>query len=131
MATMADIVTGAAKRLRIIAADETLDANDSADILQALNDMFASWEAKGVNILFTADLALTATFPLTDKHIAGVKAMLAERVAEDFGKPVSAILARDALDGWSAVNADYRLPDDMQVDRALANLPSQRRVGTV
>lgn len=128
MTTLRDIVDGAATRLRLIRAGETLDAADAADFLQALNDLLGSLEGKGLNINWSGDLALAGTFPLGDRHIAGMKAMLAERMAEDLGKPVTALLARDARDGWNALNADYRLPDEMRVDTALGNMPSQRRV---
>ena len=127
MATMRDIVDGAAKRLGVIRSGESLDANDSADILQALNDMMGSWEGRGVNIAWSSDLALSGTFPLADKHKEGVKAMLAVRITDEFPLPVSAILARDASDGWNAIQADYILPDPIAVDLGLRNMPSQRR----
>lgn len=128
MATMRDIVTGAATRIRLIQPGDAVDASDAADILQALNDYLASLEGRGLNINWAADLTLNDTFPLADKHIAGMKAMLAERIAEDLGKPVTNILARDARDGWNALDADYRLPDPMRADTALSNMPSQRRI---
>lgn len=127
MSTMQDVVRGAAKRLGLIRGAEDMDADEAADLLEALNDMLAGWEAKGVNALWSSALDLTATFPLDDKHLEGVKAMLAVRYAETFGKPIGGALNRDARDGWNALYADYGMPDEMQVDRALQNMPSQRR----
>lgn len=129
MATMRDIVDSAAKRLRIVGAGEDLPPEHGADILSALNDMMASWEKKGVNIAWPGSLTLNNTFPLDDAHIEGVKAMLAVRVAGDFGKVADQETRMAASDGWTAIQGDYILPDAMAVDEALANMPSQRRVG--
>lgn len=128
MATMRDIVNGAATRLRKTRAGRALPPTDFADILEALNDMMGSWEGKGININWSGALTENDTFPLDLKHEAGVKAMLAVRVSEDFGKAVGAVLARDAQDGWNAIMADYDLPDQIRVDEALSNMPSQRRI---
>lgn len=125
--TTRDIVDGAAKRLGLIRAGEALEAADAADILQALNDMLAGFEAKGLNLGRTKKLKLSNAFLLTEIHEEGLKAMLAERVAEDFGLPVTRLLARDARAGRNALSADYRLPDPMRVDRTLAAMPSQKR----
>lgn len=127
MATMRDIVTGAAKRLRMIGPADSLEAEDASDMLQALNDMLGSWVAMGVNINWGDDLGLSATVPLDAKHNAGLKAMLAQRYAEDTGKAITPQLARDADDGWHAINADYRLPEQMSCDSALTSMPLQRR----
>ena len=128
MTTLRDIVNGAALRLRLIGPGETIDNEQGSDLLQALNDMFGSWEAKGINIGRSADLAIADDIPVGEKHVAGLKAMLARRYAEDAGKPVTAQLDMDAKDGWHAINADYRLPDAMRMDDALLRMPSQRRI---
>lgn len=127
MATMRDIVKGAALRQRISDTVDDLDASDAARILQALNDMMGSWKLRGVDIGWSAALGLSATFPLSIEHEAGVKAMLAVRISDDYGKPISKQLNDDALAGWRAIQADYTLPDGMAVDAALINMPSQRR----
>ncbi|RMF00499.1 MAG: hypothetical protein D6773_11345 [Alphaproteobacteria bacterium] len=128
MATMRDIVDGAARRLRIIGAGEALDAGDADALLTALNDMMASWSKRGVDIGWSGALALSATFPLEDAHIEAVKAMLAVRAADDFGTSPSEVTVRDAREGWRMIQADYMVPDTMFVDRALRNMPSQRKV---
>lgn len=128
MTTMQDIVRGAAKRIGVIRGAEDMDSSDAGDFLEALNGMMAMWPAQGVDVLWSSALALTDTFPLEAKHEEGVKAMLAVRYAEQFGKAVGPILARDERAGWNALFADYHLPDPMRVDQALANMPSQRRV---
>lgn len=127
MATMRDIVTGAALRQRVCDAIDDLDANDASRIMQMLNDMMGSWKKQGVDIGWSAALGLSSTFPLSIEHEAGVKAMLAVRLSDDYAKPISAQLQKDADAGWNAICADYMLPDVMAVDDALRNMPSQRR----
>jgi len=128
MATMNDIVTGAARRIRQIGLTETLDSAEAAAFLAALNDMLSSWQADGIDIGWTAALKIGATFPMEAKHEQGVKALLGKRVSEDAGKPVTRQLDIDAKRGWNAILADYHLPDPMRSDAALANMPSQRRI---
>lgn len=127
MATMRDIVTGAALRQRVADAIDDLDANDASRILQMLNDMMGSWKKQGVDIGWTAALDLPDTFPLSIEHEAGVKAMLAVRLSDDYAKTISAQLQSDAMAGWNAIQADYLMPDIAPVDYALRNMPSQRR----
>ena len=127
MATMREIVTGAALRQRVCDAIDDLDANDAARILQMLNDMMGSWKKQGIDIGWTAALGLSDTFPLSIEHEAGVKAMLAVRLSDDYGKPISAQLHADSMSGWNMIQADYLMPDLAAVDFSLRNMPSQRR----
>lgn len=127
MAIMRDIVTGAALRQRVADAVDELDPIDANRILQMLNDMMASWKKQGVDIGYSSALGMSATFPLSIEHEAGVKAMLAVRLSDDYAKPISAQLQIDATSGWNAIQADYLMPDLAAVDYALRNMPSQRR----
>lgn len=127
MAIMREIVTSAALRQRVADAVDDLDPIDAQRILTMLNDMMGSWKKQGVDIGWTAALTLSATFPLGIEHEAGVKAMLAVRLSDDYAKPISEQLRIDAAAGWNAIQADYLLPDIAAVDYALRNMPSQRR----
>lgn len=72
----------------------------------------------------TADAAATTlTFdflPVPVKYEGAVVALLAVRLSEDLGLPVSAKLQMDSAEGWADILAGY-LPDrKAQFDRALA-----------
>lgn len=127
MAIMRDIVTGAALRQRVADAVDDLDPTDAQRILRMLNDMMGSWKKQGVDIGWSAALGLSDDFPLSIEHEAGVKAMLAVRLSDDYAKQISAQLRDDANSGWAMIQADYMLPDTASVDYALRNMPSQRR----
>lgn len=60
--------------------------------------------------------------------IGGIAAMLALRIAEDHGRSVKPVLARDAENGWSLLLAQFMVPDLPTIDRGLVHLPSQKYV---
>lgn len=124
MATAQDICTGALKLLGIIHANETPSTEDSGYCLDELNDMMKEMDGQQIYINWTT-ATLATTFPLEDKHIGGVKAMLAVRVSPAFGgdKLLSSVAVQRANDGYSRLFGDYHRPDELTVDDALANPP--------
>lgn len=131
MTTARDIVNGALFRLRKPDSTTQPTPEDAAYSVGALNDMIHGWRAKNVDVGQPegTDLTLNDDVPTERMLDEGLKALLAQRLAEDFGKPVSRQLARDASAGWTAISAAYKLQDPMRVDRALSNMPSQRLYG--
>ncbi len=126
MTTARDIVKGALKSIGVTAGDEEPSAEDMADGLTSLNDMIASWAMKGIHT-GAPILAENDPFPFEDGHVAGVKAMLAEYVADDYGKTVPPNIAKRAVRGWQAIYADYTAIEPLRIDCGLTVLPSQRR----
>lgn len=122
MATATEIATYALKRLRVIGAGETPAAADVADATLALNQMIKSWDAEGLE---------GEVLPIDDRYEAGLVAMLAVRLAGDYGKTVDAVLARDADDGWKRLQAAYIQPVTPTFDWALIRTPSRRFPYTV
>lgn len=128
MTTIQDITTWALKRIRVVAADETPSSADASDALEALNDMMFALELEGAYVNWST-VELTSTFPLTDSHRGGIRAMLAVDLAEMFAKPVPDSLARRAARGKEALQNDFDIIESMKLDDALLNMPSQRRSG--
>lgn len=60
------------------------------------------------------------------KHIQGIIAMLAVRVAPDYGVAVPDVVARDAELGWRAILADYVRPPAATFDAMLTLTRSRR-----
>lgn len=87
MATATQIATRALRRLRVTGADETPSASDVAAMTEGLEALINSWEASGL----TND-----TLPLDARFEQAVVAMLAVRMADEFGKTPSQVLFRDA-----------------------------------
>lgn len=123
MSSSAQIVARALRRLRVISSGEDPSAEDAADGLAALNAMIAGWEADGVKV--SGDVPLDARFE------EGVVALLAVRLADDYGASPSAGVVSDAGRGWSRLQAAFKHIPLAQFDTALRNMPSQRYFGGV
>lgn len=106
MSTMNDIVTAALKRLRVINPRSTPDGVAGSDGLSALNRMMHSWRGLGVDTDHET-LAAADQFPLDEEHEQGTIALLARRLASDYGMEVPADVAIDADLGWTALQAEF------------------------
>lgn len=127
MTTGLNIVTGALQNLNALGIGEDLDTAEAGAALTALNDMAAAWEAMGVFTGWSA-IALTDDFPLEDRHVEGVKWMLAGRLAPVYGKALGQDARALIENGWSMLQNDYRKIEPLGVDRTLRNMPSQWRI---
>lgn len=117
MSSSAQIVTRALKRLNIIQPAESPSAEEAADGLAALNAMIAGWQADGINV--------SADVPLPSMHEEGVVALLAVRLASDYGKEPSALLLLDASTGMRRLEGAYISAPLAAFDTALTSSPSR------
>lgn len=62
----------------------------------------------------------------SNRHTQSVVALLAVRMARDFGTDVPDTVFVDANDGWARILADYIKVPDASYDKALTRLPSRR-----
>lgn len=124
MATIEDICVGALKKLGAIDADETPSANDAGYCKDELNDMLSEMTAQQIYLNWTP-LGLHEAFPLEDKHVGGIKAMLAVRISPAFGGDgmISGVLIKQANEGYSRLWGDYHRPDELSVDDGLSSNP--------
>lgn len=122
MSTSTEIATSALKRLRVVGSGETPAAADVQDAVKALNLMISSWDAEGLS---------GESIPLDEKYEAGLIAMLAVRLAGDYGKQPDGILLKDADDGWRRLQAAFIQPETPTFDWALIRTPSRRFPYTV
>lgn len=111
MATATEISTKALKRLRVVAVDETPQAALVDSATDALTAMLASWEAQNLS----GDV-----LPLDARFEQGVIAMLAVRIAGDYGKQPDAIIVRDATEAWQALIGAYFTVPQSRFDIGLA-----------
>ena len=98
MASATEISQRALKRLGIGSSGNPASAADVADATEALSAMIASWEADGLS---------GDTLPLDPRFEQAIIAMLAVRIAEDFGQTAGPILLRDAKSGWAGIQAAF------------------------
>lgn len=102
MATTTQVATRALRRLGVLTAEETITAADLSAATDALNAMVSSWEASALS---------GDTLPLDARFESAIVAMLAVRLAEEYGRTVGPVLARDADEGWAAIlGAFFHVP---------------------
>jgi hypothetical protein len=117
MSSSAQIVARALKRINVVAAGEDPSAVDAADGLAALNAMIAGWAADGINI--------SPDIPLPAKHEEGVIALLAVRLAPDYGRTPIRQVEIDADEGKYRLEADYISAPLASFDTGLRDMPSR------
>lgn len=110
MATLTEIVTRAFRRLGVFDALQAPSAEDMAAGKQALEAMVNAWEAEGLS----GDV-----LPLDARFEQAVVAMLALRLAEEYGRAPGQVLVNDARAGWQALQAAYTPVPESRFDAAL------------
>lgn len=126
MATALDIIDGAMRKLGLLEANAQPSAEDAALGLTSLNDMCNAWNAQGIYTGFSTLSTSDSEFILDERHHGGVKAMLADYIAADYGTQASMSVKAQAYKALLLLKADYRPIETLQVDVALQALPSQR-----
>lgn len=131
--TVSQVVERALRRIGAVVGGNTVDATDAATMLTAYNAFMFGLPADGLTVLDSADAAYTHavqalgdTFPLADKHFEGVSALVAMKGLGDFEQyQPSASLASDATNGMERLYADFLVIDEVEMPRALIQLPSR------
>jgi hypothetical protein len=129
MATARDVVQRALRIISVVAIDEPATAEMSDNTLQALNAMLKGWKAHGVDVNHDTDYRLSSTFEtttLTDQYEDAVTFCLAKKIAPEFSVSLTAEAARDAMDGWSIIQANFLTSEDLTFDKSLRRMPSRR-----
>lgn len=89
-------------------------------------DLVTSW---AVNDYALFDGASWLKSQPVDPFIGGLVAMLAVRLADDYGREVKPKTLLDAEKGWQNLLSYFIVPDQPTFDRGLSWMPSQRYVG--
>ena len=121
MATVLDIITRAMRLIRVSGRGDALDAETSAEAVDAFNDMLHEWKLSGVDVTHT-DLTASDTFPLADEYRAGVAHMLAGRMRPNYARPREF----DEDDFFRRIQAAYLVISEVTFSRGITDLPSNR-----
>lgn len=111
MSTATEIVTRALRRLGVVDAGASPAAADLEVGTDALTALINSWEAEGLS----GDV-----LPLDARFEQGVVAMLAVRLAEEFGLTPGAVMIRDADRGWDQLQAAFFAVPKSRFDSGVA-----------
>ena len=120
MATMSDIVGRALRKLRVVAIDEPMTADELADGLQQLNSLMHGLKAWGADLSYS-DLAASDAFPLGPEFEEGMVYMLAGRLSPDYNAP-----AGSGREFKRLIQAAYMVIPAVTIDTAIRYTPSQR-----
>ena len=124
MATAYQIVRRALKLATVIDAQEAIDANDSADALETLNGLLAEWHVAEIG-LPDYSLATLQTELASDAADRDALAYaLAERIAPEYGKELSPLIMKAAMESMSRLRLRYFQPGRTDYSELPASVPS-------
>lgn len=126
MATALDVIEAAFRKARVYASGDTIEAVDSQDALEALNDMMHGFDSTGIEYAHST-LALAATVNMPDSLIGHLKAMLALRVTTEWETEPTEQLRAEAVAARQFMAAYYLDTGPAAVDPGLLDMPSQRK----
>jgi len=123
MATNLDIITTAYRITSLINENEAPAAEIAAEGLEAMNDLLAAWNKKGIELGYFPQTNLAATSPLQDADLRGVKYGLAVELAGRKSitlKDETRFVAKDSLNDLAKGTAEM-------MENSFDHLPLGRR----
>jgi hypothetical protein len=126
MATAGDIVNRAARRIGLLANEETLSSAEMTNALQGLNDMLFAFGPMGIAYVHST-LAQTDTLNFPDEQVRNVMLMFCRDLADDYTLALSASLMEAILSAKQELQAAFLVINPAVPDRALR----RRRAGWV
>lgn len=126
MTTARDIVEAAWRRVTQSSSEDPVSAAEAADFLGSLNDYLHSLRLRGAAYTHNT-LALGDDIQLPDDLTGPLKAVLARRMAEEFGAPVTVDLADAARDGRNLILGMLADPGELTVEPGLPGTSGEGR----
>ena len=117
-ATAQQVIERAQRRINVLAAGESINANEMTDSLQILNDMMFNFTAKGIQYVHVT-LAQGDTVNVPDEQVRNVMLMLCDDLADDFGMPISPDLREDIRQARQELQNCYMVINPAVPDKAL------------
>lgn len=99
-----DIVTGSLRMIGVIGETQTPSAEQGQASVDRLNDLMHQWAEKGVELGWNTKSTTADTVVLPLGFVGGIKAQLAELLANDYGVDLPPVVARDAEDSRTMLN---------------------------
>lgn len=118
--TARQIIAMALTRIGILSEEETATAAQAVQGLAILNDMLQGFPAQGIQYVH-AELTLDTVLNVPDDQTRNVMLMLAEELADPYGKAISDRLQAQVIDARQSLQAAYYDVPPAQLDDALIN----------
>lgn len=119
------VITKAAQRVNALAGEEALTAAEASDFLSLLNLTMHNFRAKGIHYSHV-DLAAADTVNVPDEQLDNVIWLFAERVANEFARPLDANDLESIRQAKLELQAAYYQVPPAPADEGLI----RRRLGT-
>lgn len=120
--TARQVILRAARRVRILAGEETMTAAELADGLQLLNDMMHGFGPRGIKYAHTT-LAADDPVNVPDELIRNLVLLFAEELAVDYGKTLGELLASEVINARNEMQAAYWVQPPADTDPMLRPAP--------
>lgn len=118
MASARDVIKSALRRLNVIAAGEDPSAEEAADALAELNAMLINFKREGIDYTHAA-LSLTDALTVDDGVAWYIRDCLVEKIADEYGRPLSPMLAAASDNARRMLQAAFKTPTGAAIDVAI------------
>lgn len=98
-----EVVIDALENLIVQADEQELPQSEAAAAIRALNDMMLSWEAIGISLGYTVVSSMADLVTVSLGAIAGIKANLSLWLAPKYNVEPTALMIKNAADGYRAI----------------------------
>jgi len=117
MATGNDFIIGAMRKIEINAAESAIEAYETSDALEVLNDMLAELEPT-LRLGFKRIAAATDTVRVPSASYLMIKTNLAVHLLTEYGKPITPVLsglANSTMENYlrTTVKIDTKYPNSL------------------
>lgn len=103
MTTAAQLVKAIAQEVMVQASEAPIEADESNDIIFAMNNFMFALDARGVSLGYTAVSDLGDTITVPAGAMEGIVANVALKVASQFGAPIPPSLPQRAQEGMNTL----------------------------
>jgi hypothetical protein len=115
MTTVAAIVRDALGHLRVLDANEAVEAEDARDAVRALNLMMRRWEASGLALGWNDVTSVADTLPAPPEAEEAIGYNLALKLRARYGATLDQDTVALANDGLAALRADVAMRDSARL----------------
>lgn len=129
MSKVADIIRDALGHLRVLDANEAVEAEDAAESIRALNLMMRRWEASGISLGWSDVSSPDDTLPIPAEAEEAIGYNLALRLYARYGATLDQGMIDAARDGKAALMGDVALSDGFRLSYDLPRAENEMPCG--
>lgn len=98
-----EVVIDALETLIVQADEQSIEQSEAAAAIRTLNDMMLMWETLGIALGYTAVDSMNDPITVSPGAILGIKANLALQLAPKYNVAPTALMIKNAAEGYAAI----------------------------